>query len=160
MRVLGLDIGERRIGVALSDPDGRIATPHVVLDAASALQGRALTDLLGDWDPGLIVIGIPVSLDGEEGPQAKRIREAAATLIERLDVPVVFQDERLSSAEAGRRMAEAGLSEKERRGKVDMVAASIILQSYLDANPQDVSASHAPSAQNRNAAEGSGDDSA
>ena len=75
---------------------------------------------------------LPVSLDGIEGMQAARIREVGDELAGRLPVPVVYQDERLSSAEAGRRMAEAGLSEKERRGKVDMVAAALILQSYLD----------------------------
>jgi putative Holliday junction resolvase len=132
VRVLGLDIGQRRVGVALSDPKGSIATPHAVLDASAAIDGRSVVDLVAEWDVALVVVGIPVSLDGNEGPQAAATREAVSRLEHRLGVPVVFQDERLSSAEAGRRMAEAGLSEKERRNTVDMVAASIILQSYLD----------------------------
>jgi putative Holliday junction resolvase len=132
VRVLGLDIGERRVGVAISDSGARVATPHDVMDAHSVTGERALMDIVEEWDVGLVVIGIPVSLDGSEGSQATRIREVGDELAGRLPVPVVYHDERLTSAEAGRRMAEAGLSEKERRGKVDMVAAALILQSYLD----------------------------
>jgi putative Holliday junction resolvase len=135
VRVLGLDIGQRRVGVALSDPGGTIATPHAVLDASAAIDGRSVVDLVSEWEIGLVVVGIPLSLDGGEGPQAAATREAASRLERRLGVPVVFRDERLSSAEAERRMAEAGLSEKERRNTVDMVAASIILQGYLDTHP-------------------------
>jgi putative Holliday junction resolvase len=136
--VLGLDIGSRRVGAAISDPQGRVATPHDVLDAKSVEDARALLELIEDWEIGLVVIGLPTSLDGVEGEQAVRVRVCGDTLASRLPVPVVYQDERMSSAEAKRRMSEAGLSEKEQRGKVDMVAAALILQSYLDAHQSSI----------------------
>jgi len=133
VRVLGLDIGERRVGVALSDPEATMATPYRVLDSQDAMEGRALLDIVEEFEVTCVVVGLPLSLDGGFGPQAEKIRTVADRLAGRLPVPVVFHDERLSSAEAGRRMAESGMSEKERRGKVDMVAAALILQGYLDA---------------------------
>lgn len=135
MRVLALDIGEKRIGVAVSDPSGSVATPLAVLDARRLLgDGIELTKLLEDYDDvGLIIIGLPKTLSGELGPQATRIQTAGDAIAERTGIPVCFVDERLSSAEAQRRMAETGADSRSRRGSVDMVAASIILQSYLDA---------------------------
>jgi putative Holliday junction resolvase len=125
-------MGERRVGVAISDAEQRIATPLEVLDAHEVTSAHALLELVKEWEIELVVIGMPVSLDGAENAQAMSIRSTGDELAGRLPVPVVYHDERLSSAEAGRRMAEAGLSEKQRRGKVDMVAAALVLQSYLD----------------------------
>lgn len=134
MRTLGLDIGEKRIGVAVSDPSGTIATPLIVLDAARVLgDGQDLQRLVRDYEVGEIVAGLPLTLEGTEGPQAVRVRAAVRRLAGFLSVPVTFTDERLSSAEATRRMREAGASERDQRGSKDMVAASIILQVYLDA---------------------------
>jgi len=134
MRVLGLDIGEKRIGVAVSDPTGRVATPLAVVEAAPALgDGTGLRTLVADYEAELLVVGLPLSMDGSEGPQAARVRKAAGRLERSLGVPVAFADERLSSAAANRSMAEAGASERDRRGSVDMVAASLFLQAYLDA---------------------------
>lgn len=130
MRFLGLDIGERRIGVAVSDPTGAVATPLSVLDASTA--ARDVARLVEDYEVGVVVVGLPRSLAGDEGPQASRIRTVATRLLGPLNVPVEFVDERLSSAEAGRRMREAGASERRQRGAKDMVAASIVLQAYLD----------------------------
>lgn len=134
MRVLGLDIGEKRIGVAVSDPQGRVATPVTVLDAARVFGGgRELERILEDYeDVELIVIGLPRTLEGSEGPQAARVRQAGETIGERLQVPISYVDERLTSAEAHRRMAEAGADSRQRRGSVDMVAASLMLQAFLD----------------------------
>jgi putative Holliday junction resolvase len=138
MRVLALDIGEKRIGVAVSDPSGTVATPLVVLDAARAMgDGRELVGLAEEYDAELFVVGLPLSLDGSEGPQAMRVRSAAARLAGFVHVPFDFYDERLSSAEASRSMASAGVSSRDRRGNVDMVAAAIFLQSYLDARQHD-----------------------
>lgn len=132
-RILGLDIGEKRIGVALSDPDRRVAMPHVVLDASSVLaHGRDLVRLVEDYEVGEVVVGLPLSLDGTPGPQARRVRNVAERLAGFLRVPVTYIDERLTSREAGRRMREAGLSERQQRGAKDMVAAAILLQAYLD----------------------------
>ena len=137
MRVIGLDIGERRIGVAVSDPSGRVSTPVAVLDARRVLgDGVELRRLLEDYDEvGLIVVGLPRSLDGREGPQAARTRAAADRIAQLTGLEIRFVDERLTSAEAERRMAESGADSRTRRGSVDMVAASILLQAYLDAGP-------------------------
>jgi len=135
VRILALDIGEKRVGVAVSDPTQSVASPIAVLDAARLIgDGADLHRVLEDYeDVESMVIGVPRSLDGTEGPQARRVREAAALIAERFGLPIEFVDERLTSVEAERRMAEAGADSRARRGAVDMVAASIMLQAHLDA---------------------------
>jgi len=131
MRILGLDIGEKRVGVAISDPGEHVATPLTVMhssEAASSGVGR----LVDEYEVGRIVVGLPLSLDGSEGPQARRVREFAAGLEARLDVALEYHDERLSSAEARRTMGAAGVDTRKQRGHVDKVAAAIMLQGYLD----------------------------
>lgn len=133
MRVMALDIGEVRVGVAVSDPAERVASPVCVLPAAEVLAGtKSFRRVLEDWEPELLVCGLPLTLAGEEGPQAERIRANAAAISEAAGILHVFADERLSSAEAKRSLREKGLSEKDMRGKVDMIAASLFLQSWLD----------------------------
>ncbi|MDZ4168849.1 MAG: Holliday junction resolvase RuvX [Coriobacteriia bacterium] len=132
-RLLGLDIGEKRIGVAVSDPGRRVATPLTVLDAARVrADARELIRLIDQYEASGLIVGLPLTLSGEEGPQARRVRESIGRLAQFLPVPVSFVDERLTSSEAGRRMREAGLTEKQQRGSKDMVAAAILLQAYLD----------------------------
>jgi len=134
VRALGIDIGERRIGVAVSDPTGTVATPLVVLDARELARSTApLRRLIEDYEPDLFVVGLPLTLSGEEGPQAAAVRVTVRRLIEPLGIPVAYHDERLSSTAANRAMAAAGADARARRGSVDMVAASLLLQSYLDA---------------------------
>ena len=134
MRALALDIGEVRVGVAVSDPAGRVASPVCVLPAAEVLShARTFVRVLEDWEPDVLVCGRPMTLAGEEGPQAERIMAQARAIAERCDLPLTFADERLSSAEAKRILREQGLNERSMRGKVDMVAASLFLQSWLDA---------------------------
>ena len=118
---MALDIGEKRVGVAVSDPDEVLA------------NGRSFRIVLADWEPELFLCGLPMTLSGEEGPQAERVRGFAEAVAKRIGIPLEFADERLSSAEAKRSLREKGLSEKAMRGKVDMIAASIFLQSWLDA---------------------------
>jgi putative Holliday junction resolvase len=137
MRVLALDIGERRVGVAVSDPSGSVATPVKVLDASRLGDGAVLRRLAEDYEPELVLVGLPLSLDGTEGPQAARVRAEAARLAPHLGVPVEFADERLSSQQAARAMLEAGMSERERRGRVDAVAAALFLQAWLDARREE-----------------------
>ncbi|MCI8425413.1 MAG: Holliday junction resolvase RuvX [Adlercreutzia sp.] len=133
MRVMALDIGEVRVGVAVSDPGERVASPVCVLPAAEVQAGgKPFKRVLEDWEPELLVCGLPLTLAGEEGPQAERIRGVAAAISERTGIPHVFADERLSSAEAKRSLREKGYDEKSMRGKVDMIAASLFLQSWLD----------------------------
>lgn len=134
MRVLALDIGEVRVGVAVSDPSGRVASPVAVLPAAEVLaHARTFRRVLEDWEPELLVCGLPRTLAGEEGPQAARIRAQAERIAASCGLPLEFADERLSSTEAKRILREQGLSERAMRGRVDMVAASLFLQSWLDA---------------------------
>lgn len=132
MRVMAFDIGQRRIGIAISDPAGTIATPLTVLPA-DEVEGNApsFRHLIEDWEPELFVCGLPYTLAGAEGPQAKRIRGVAERISKTQNIPCVFTDERLSSQEAKRNLREEGLSEREMRGKIDMIAASLFLETWL-----------------------------
>ncbi|MDO4538473.1 MAG: Holliday junction resolvase RuvX [Coriobacteriales bacterium] len=134
MRVLALDIGEVRIGIAASDAAGRVASPVCVLPAQEVLSGaRTWRRVLEDYEPELLVCGMPKTMAGERGPQAQRIEAVASQVAHSCGVPLEFIDERLSSAEAKRILRSQGLNEKKMRGKVDMVAASLFLQTWLDA---------------------------
>lgn len=134
MRIMALDIGEVRVGIAISDPGERVASPVTVLPSAEVKAcAKPFMRVLEDWEPELLVSGLPYTLSGEEGPQAARIRAFAAEVSKRTGIPVEFSDERLSSTEAKRSLREKGMSEREMRGKIDMIAASIFLQSWLDA---------------------------
>lgn len=133
MRVLGLDLGRRRIGVAVSDPGGVIALP------IEAIQHKTLNrtverihELVDEYEVERIVIGLPVQMSGEEGIEAGRAREFGAKLEAALGVPVFFWDERLSTAAAERVLIETGATRERRRRQIDAAAAAIILQSYLD----------------------------
>ncbi|MBE6464875.1 MAG: Holliday junction resolvase RuvX [Eggerthellaceae bacterium] len=138
MRVMALDIGEKRIGIAISDPDERVATPLSVLDASQVERGeKAFKRLLEDWEPELFLVGLPLTLHGEEGPQSLRIRSVASGISARFGIPVEYSDERLSSREAKRILREEGLSEREMRGKIDMIAANVFLQAWLDEKASD-----------------------
>ena len=133
MRILALDIGTVRVGVAVCDPAERVATPVCVLPSQEVRSGaKSFRRLLEDWEPELILCGLPYTMAGEEGPQAEFIRQFAAEVAKASDLPVEFTDERLSSSQAKRSLREKGLSEKEMRGKVDMIAASLFLQAWLD----------------------------
>lgn len=134
MIALALDIGGARTGIAVSDRTGRVASPVKVLPAAE-VEGVARTFrmVLEDYEPDVIVCGLPQTMAGEEGPQAARVREVAGRISRITGLPVEFIDERLSSTEAKRILREQGLSEKQMRGKVDMISASLFLQAWLDA---------------------------
>ena len=108
MRALGLDIGSVRVGVAVSDPAGAVASAVSVLDARElARDVRPLARIAEDYDAEVLVVGLPFTLAGEEGPQAADVREVAGRLAGALGLPLVFQDERNSSAEARRSMRAA-----------------------------------------------------
>ena len=137
MRVMALDIGEKRVGIAVSDPGARVASPVVVLPAGEVRAcAKSFQRVLEDWEPELLLCGLPMTLAGEEGPQAERVRAFAADIAKVVDVPLEFTDERLSSAEAKRSLREKGMSEKAMRGKLDMIAASLFLQTWLDSRNQ------------------------
>ncbi|MDI6900191.1 MAG: Holliday junction resolvase RuvX [Anaerosomatales bacterium] len=133
MRFLALDIGEKRIGVAVSDPAGIVATPVTVLDAEEVERDPcALRELAEERDVQVVVIGLPVTLAGEEGPQAARVRAAAERIGAELGLPIEWWDERLSTATARRALAEGGVSARKSRGDVDRLAAAVFLQAFLD----------------------------
>lgn len=135
MRVMALDIGEVRIGVAISDSEGKVASPLKVLPAADVLaNGAEFRRLVEDWEPEQLVCGLPYTMSGEEGPQAASIRERAERIAKARNLPLDFIDERMSSTQAKRILREEGLDERSMRGKVDMIAASIFLQTWLDAH--------------------------
>ncbi|GBD15917.1 Putative pre-16S rRNA nuclease [bacterium HR26] len=130
-RYLGLDIGGRRIGVAVSDELGLIASPLESLDLSKRGIERLLA-LVEQYDPQAIVIGLPTGLSGREGQQAAEVREFAEQLRARLDRPIIFWDERLTTAIAERALIESGTRRARRKELVDAVAAAVILQSFLD----------------------------
>ncbi|MEI3377733.1 MAG: Holliday junction resolvase RuvX [Coriobacteriales bacterium] len=135
MRVMGLDIGEKRIGVAVANTTTGIASPLRVMDAREVLDNaRTWRMLVDDNEPELLVCGLPKTMRGSVGQQAARIRERAERIAQTCGLPVEFVDERLSSAEAKRLLREQGLSEREMRGKIDSVAASLFLETWLAAN--------------------------
>jgi putative holliday junction resolvase len=132
-RVLAFDIGEKRVGIAVSDAAGRVASPVEVLSLDDIIQrSSAFQRIMEDYEPSLFVFGLPLSLSGEHSRQTDRVKEIAAAIASDWDMPYDFCDERLSSVEAKRILRENGLSERRQRGKVDMIAASVFLQTFLD----------------------------
>lgn len=138
-RIVGLDVGERRIGVAISDVTRTLARPLTTL-RTTGLDGDALdvaaaevARLAAEEDAvGVIVIGLPRRLDGSASDMTPRIERFGARLHARLDMPVVFQDERLTSREAESRLARREKSWRARKERLDAAAAAIVLQDYLD----------------------------
>lgn len=132
MRVLGLDYGDKRIGLSISDPLGIIASP---LPTYERKPGKDETvffkSLIAEKEIQKIVIGLPLNMDGTEGPRAVLAREFGEKLKE-FGPEIIFKDERLSSVSANRALDEAEVNWRKRKGVVDAVAAVIILQSYLD----------------------------
>ncbi len=136
MTFLGLDVGTRRIGVAVGSTDVRMATPLGVIARTTldrdAAQIRAWVD---QYAAGTIVVGLPHELDGSIGAQAETVLQYAEAIQLRLELPLEFFDERYSTAEALRRRREMGVSEKRGRATIDAAAAAIILQDFLEALP-------------------------
>ena len=131
---MALDVGERRIGVAVGDESGTIATP-----LGTVKRGRdevaEIGRLIEEWAVDRLVVGLPTGLSGREGPQAARVRAYVADLEAALEpgLPIDYWDERLTTAIAERSLIEAGVRRARRRDRVDAVAAAVILQGYLDA---------------------------
>jgi len=132
-RVLALDPGTRRIGVAMSDPLRITAQPFDVFDADAGDLMDRIRSVAAEHDVEQIVVGLPVSLDGGEGPAAAAARRFADRVAETTGLPVDMQDERFSTVTAERVLLEAGMRRERRRRARDRVAAAVFLQSYLDA---------------------------
>lgn len=136
-RILGLDPGERRVGVALSDPIGIIAQPHVVLDRRAGDAVAAIRDLCVEYEVTTVVVGLPTSLSGEEGPSAVKARELGAAVGDATGCDITFFDERFTTVQAESALIEGGMRRRQRRETVDKVAAAVMLQGYLDSRPHD-----------------------
>ncbi len=134
MRYLGVDPGKKRIGLAISDPGGTIATPLKILQRQSLQQVlRDVASLCRQEEVGTIVVGLPLNMDGTRGPAAQDAEQLASHLAQATGLAVQLWDERLSSVSAERSMLDADLSRSMRRRRIDKVAAQIILQGFLDA---------------------------
>ena len=134
-RVLGLDLGTKRIGVAVSDPDRRVATPIEVVARSGDRQRdhRAIAGLVQEWEAERVVVGLPLSLDGSTGPAAQAALAEVDELAAVVGVPVDTADERMTSVTANRALDALDVRGPARRKIVDKVAAAVILQSWLDA---------------------------
>lgn len=131
-RVLALDYGTRRVGVALSDPLGMTAQPHSVLEATDPNLLTRIAEMAAEAGVERVVVGLPVSLDGREHAAAQAVRRFAAGVEEATGLPVDFVDERFTTVSAERALRESRLPGRRRRRVRDKVAAAILLQSYLD----------------------------
>jgi len=133
VRILGIDFGARRIGIAISDEDGRVAVPHSTLERRSdAAAARAIAELARREGVGALVVGEPVNLDGTRGPAAERARAFAARLAAASALPCDLVNESLTTVEAAQRLREAGVDPRRDPGRLDAVAAQILLQEALD----------------------------
>lgn len=132
-RVLALDLGDARIGVAISDDRRRIAVPLGTVRTGAPQDVKAIAALVAEHGATLVVVGHPLLLSGQAGERAHHAERFAGALEALLEVPVLLQDERLSTVEADRALAEAGASGRQRRRTVDRSAATVVLQAWLDA---------------------------
>lgn len=134
MRVLGIDLGTKRIGVALSDPKGAVAFPFSVIETRGREKDLArLKEIIESTRAEAVVVGMPVTLRGESGLAAKAVAEFVQELAKQIDVPVTTWDERMTTVVAERALVQAGARQASRRDKRDKLAAAVMLQSYLDA---------------------------
>jgi len=132
-RLLGLDVGSKTVGLALSDTTRRVATPHMTLHRTKfAKDADTLLALIAREGVGGLVIGLPLNMNGSEGPRCQSVRQFARNLGERIDVGMAFWDERLSTAAVERVLIEADTSRQRRKQVIDKLAAAYILQGAMD----------------------------
>lgn len=134
MRIMGLDLGEKTIGVAVSDPMGWTAQAVEVIRRSGNLDAeiKKLQELIAEYGVELILLGLPRNMDGTVGEQGRKAVDYAGIIGEKLGLPVELWDERLSTVAAGRVLLEADMSRAKRKKIIDKVAAAVILQGYLD----------------------------
>lgn len=133
MKILALDIGTVRIGIATSDIMEIIASAYEVYKRKNPNEDlQHVAKIVQDLSVGEIVIGLPLKMDGTEGQSVEMARQFGEKLAELVSVPIVYQDERLSTVSAERILIESGVRREKRKGKIDSIAATIILQTYLD----------------------------
>lgn len=134
MRVLGIDLGSKRIGIATSDRSGTIATPYTVLLRCGSMGGdhRNIAKMVVEEEAEAVIVGLPLNMDGSEGKAAQAARVEAVRMATVVGVPVHVHDERLTTVEADRVLMEQKMNAQARRRVVDKVAAAVMLQSWLD----------------------------
>lgn len=130
-RVIGVDLGDSRVGIALSNPDRTLASPLDVLKRTGNLHSE-IAAVVEEWEANVVVVGLPLSLDGSVGPAAKKALAEVERMGATLQVPVETYDERLTTVTAERLMTDAGLDSRNQRKVVDKIAAAIMLQAWLD----------------------------
>ena len=134
-RILGIDYGTVRIGLALSDPTGTLASPLPFLENQSPQQvTNALSELIQTHQIAGLVIGLPRNMDGTYGPSAQKVRDFIAQIQKSISLPITPIDERLTTAQASKQLSSIGMNQKQLRKKVDSSSACLILQQYLDRN--------------------------
>ena len=132
-RNLGLDIGDKRIGVALSDPEGVLASPFTIINRKNEMADiEAIISIISQHQVERVIAGLPRSMDGSLGKQAEKVKAFVQKLCSQTKVPVEFRDERLSTVSAKRLMQVANAKKSRKKARDDAVAAAIILQGYLD----------------------------
>ena len=134
MRVLGIDIGSKKIGIAISNQEMTLATPLTVVHRSSQKSGdhKTIMSIAHEWEVELLVVGIPLSLDGSLGIAAENVLQEIEHLERNTGIPVDTFDERFTTISAKQVLHDQGVSEKEQKNIIDQVAASIILQAWLD----------------------------
>ncbi len=136
LRFLAIDLGGKRTGLAVGDDESRIASPLGVIEAAAEQERwRQLTRHIDDEKPDALVVGLPLNMDGSDGPAAKQARAFAEALAARTGLPVHVQDERLTSSAADDQMARTGLTHGQKKQRRDALAAAAILRAFFDALP-------------------------
>ena len=139
MKLLGIDYGIRRLGIAVSDPLGMLATPFRTVDTFSDEQSlEEICSLIEETKAEKIIIGLPLNMDNTEGPMVKKVRDFVDKLKLKTDLTIEFSDERLSSRLVERTLIEADMSRSKRKGVRDKLAAQVILQGYIDANENEI----------------------
>lgn len=134
MRYLAIDLGDKRTGLAVGDVETRIATPLDVLELPLQPGDRLITaivDAIDDQGAHALVLGLPFNMDGTEGPRAKLVRDFASRLEERVSLPIHYEDERLTSADADWSMAQTGMTRGQKKNRRDAIAAAGILRTFL-----------------------------
>jgi putative holliday junction resolvase len=136
MKILALDYGTKRIGVALSDSTHTLASPHPYIPTeAFAKIKAALEAIIKREDVSLILIGMPRNMDGSYGPSSEMVKTFVEKLKPTLTVPIQYIDERLTTVQASRQLHDAGRNTRQQRERIDSAAATVLLQSYLDSQP-------------------------
>ena len=131
MRLLAIDYGDKRTGLAVCDAGETIVTPLSVINGRARLIEK-IVDIIETEEIDAVVLGLPLNADGSEGPQVKRVRHFSIKLAKHIDIPLYFQDERLSSFAAERKLIDAQLTRKKKAERLDAVAAAEILQTFLE----------------------------